>query len=331
MIAVTGGAGFIGSAVIWALNRKGRKDILVVDALTTDERWKNLINLRFADYIDKQEFLDQLEKGSLDQSVSGIIHLGACSSTTERDAGFLIRNNHQYTQHLARWCLDHTKRFVYASSAATYGDGRQGFSDDHARLETLKPLNMYGYSKHLSDLWSWQNGHLNKIAALKYFNVFGPNEYHKEDMRSVVHKAYCQINETGKVRLFKSHKEGFQDGWQLRDFIYVKDAVAATLGIYENPKANGIFNIGTGQARSFYDLAVTTFHAMDLEPYIEYIDMPETIRDKYQYFTQAETAKLKTLGLNTMHSLEDAITDYVRNYILKDDPYLKPEDEPCAS
>jgi len=331
MIAVTGGAGFIGSAVIWALNRKGRKDILVVDALTTDERWKNLINLRFADFIDKQEFLDQLEKGSLDQSVSGIIHLGACSSTTERDAGFLIRNNHQYTQHLARWCLDHTKRFVYASSAATYGDGRQGFSDDHARLETLKPLNMYGYSKHLSDLWSWQNGHLNKIAALKYFNVFGPNEYHKEDMRSVVHKAYCQINETGKVRLFKSHKEGFQDGWQLRDFIYVKDAVAATLGIYENPKANGIFNIGTGQARSFYDLAVTTFHAMDLEPYIEYIDMPETIRDKYQYFTQAETAKLKTLGLNTMHSLEDAITDYVRNYILKDDPYLKPEDEPCAS
>lgn len=330
MIAVTGGAGFIGSAVIWALNRKGRKDILVVDALTTDERWKNLINLRFADYIDKQEFLDQLEKGSLDQSVSGIIHLGACSSTTERDAGFLMRNNHQCTQLLAKWCLTHYKRFVYASSAATYGDGRQGFSDDHSSLGILKPMNMYGYSKHLSDLWAWQNGHLDKIAALKYFNVFGPNEYHKEDMRSVVHKAYCQINETGKVRLFKSHKEGFQDGWQLRDFIYVKDAVAATLGIYENPKANGIFNIGTGQARSFYDLGVATFHAMDLEPYIEYIDMPETIRDKYQYFTQAETAKLKVLGLDKMHSLEDAITDYVRNYILKDDPYLKLEDPSCG-
>jgi ADP-L-glycero-D-manno-heptose 6-epimerase len=331
MIVVTGGVGFIGSAVIWALNRQGRKDILVVDTLGTDERWKNLVNLRFTDFIEKQDFLDQLQKGALNPAISGILHLGACSSTTERDAGFLMRNNHQYTQHLAQWCLEHKKRFVYASSAATYGDGQQGFSDDHAKLETLKPLNMYGYSKHLSDMWALQNGLLDKIAGLKYFNVFGPNEYHKDDMRSVVHKAYCQIHENSQVRLFKSHREGFKDGWQLRDFIYVKDAVAATLGIYENPKANGIFNIGTGQARSFYDLVVATFHAMDLEPYIEYIDMPETIRDKYQYFTQAQTGRLKNLGLDTMHSLEDAITDYVRNYILKDDPYLKLEDEPCAS
>jgi ADP-L-glycero-D-manno-heptose 6-epimerase len=326
MIVVTGGAGFIGSAIIWALNRKGREDILVVDTLGTDESWKNLVNLRFADFIDKHIFLEKLEKGAFDNVVKGIIHMGACSSTTERDAGFLMNNNYKYTQSLTTWCVKQNKRFVYASSAATYGDGSRGFSDEHEILGTLSPMNMYGYSKHLSDLWTQRNGLLDKIASLKYFNVFGPNEYHKDDMRSVVHKSYGQIKETGKVRLFKSHKHGFKDGWQLRDFIYVKDAVAATLGIYENPRANGIFNIGTGKARSFYDLVSATFHAMGLEPNIEYIEMPQSIRDKYQYFTQAETTKLKALGLDRMYSLEEAITDYVQNYIMKDDPYLRLED-----
>lgn len=323
MIVVTGGAGFIGSAVIWALNERGVSDILVVDELGCDERWKNLVNRKFSDYIHKDEFLDELEDGVFDDTVEGIIHLGACSSTTEKNADFLMKNNYKYTQHLAMKCIENNKRFVYASSAATYGDGSCGFSDDHGGLEKLRPLNMYGYSKHLFDLWALKNKFLDKIAGMKYFNVYGVNEYHKDDMRSVVHKAYHQILETGKVKLFKSYKEGFKDGWQLRDFLYVKDAVDMTLYLYDNPQINGIYNIGTGKARSFYDLVAATFKAMVIEPNIEFIDIPESIRDKYQYFTQAEMGKLTKAGYNKkMYSLEDGIFDYIDKYLTKDSLYL---------
>lgn len=321
-IVVTGGAGFIGSGLIWALNQQGIDNIIVVDAIDTSESWKNLANLQFDDYIDKYDFLTALASPSFSDTVAGILHMGACSSTTEADITFLMKNNFEYTKRLASWCVSQNKRFVYASSAATYGDGTKGFSDDHKLLNTFKPLNGYAFSKWLFDLWALRRGMLDKIAGLKYFNVFGPNEYHKENMRSVVHKAFGQILETGKVKLFKSHRDDYKDGLQSRDFVYVKDVVAATLAIYQNNNANGIFNTGTGKARSFYDLVTATFIAMDRKPNIEFIDMPESIREKYQYHTCAETAKLQKAAPTKIHSLEDAVTDYVKNYLLTNQPHL---------
>lgn len=323
MIVVTGGAGFIGSAVVWGLNNQGVDDVLVVDELGTDDKWKNLVKLRFSDYINKADFIEELEDGTFGDTIEGIIHLGACSSTTEKDAEFLMHNNFEYTQRMALWSVENGKRLVYASSAATYGDGSRGFCDEHSSLASLCPLNMYGYSKHLFDLWALKNGLLDKIAGLKYFNVFGPNEYHKDDMRSVVHKAFGQIVGTGKVKLFKSHRGDYEDGYQLRDFLYVKDAVDMTLFVYSTPSVNGILNIGTGKARSFYDLVGATFSAMGRETNIEYIDMPETIREKYQYFTEADIKKIRQAGYTgTIRPLEEAISDYVKNYLVKDDQYL---------
>ena len=323
MIVVTGGAGFIGSALVWGLNRQGISDILVVDSLGISDNWRNLVPLSYADYIDKDDFIMELDQGDLDDFVEGIIHMGACSDTTERDAAFLLSNNYEYTKHLAGWCVENNKRFVYASSAATYGDGSKGFSDAHPALSGLRPLNIYGYSKQLFDLWAMRNGYLDKIAGLKYFNVFGPNEYHKEEMRSVVHKAFGQIKANGKVKLFKSRKPEYQDGGQVRDFIYIKDVVDMTLFIYNNPASNGIINIGTGQARSFQDLVSAIFNAMSVESNIEYIDMPESVRGQYQYFTQADAGKLHGLGYaGQTYSLEEAISDYVKNYLLKEDTHL---------
>lgn len=321
MIVVTGGAGFIGSALIWGLNQHGFDDIVVVDSLGEDEKQKNLANLKFADFVDKDDFVKELEQF---KEIEGIIHMGACSSTTESNTDFLMQNNYEYTKRLALWSLENNKRFVYASSAATYGDGSRGFSDSHQLLPEFKPLNAYASSKYLFDLWAWRKGLLERIAGLKYFNVFGPNEYHKGEMQSVVCKTFEQIKATGKMKLFKSHHPEYKDGWQLRDFIYIKDAVEMTLYIYEKHETNGIFNIGTGKARSFFDLTVTVFKATGREPQIEYIDMPENIRDKYQYFTQARMEKLhKAGGKGSLHSLEEAVTDYVQNYLMADDSYLK--------
>jgi len=323
-IVVTGGAGFIGSSIVWALNQRGFDNIIVVDAPGTQSSWKNLTALKFADYLDKDDFLEQLEHGSFDNNVAGIIHMGACSSTTETDLGFLLKNNYEYSKRLANWCIEHKKRFVYASSAATYGDGAKGFSDDHDLLNTFRPLNGYGFSKWLFDRWAQQKGYLKHIAGLKYFNVFGPNEYHKGNMRSVVHKAFSQIQENSRVRLFKSYLPEYKDGWQLRDFVYVKYAVAATLAIYHNKKANGIFNVGTGTARSFYDLVTAVFKAMKRKVSVEFIDMPESIRPRYQYYTCAQTDKLHSVFPDEPPSLENAVTDYVQNYLMKNDPYLTP-------
>jgi len=324
MIAVTGAAGFIGSAIIWEINRRGRIDVHAVDELGTDEKWKNLNGIKFADYEEKDSFMKRIvfDDPQLRSGLEGIIHMGACSATTEKNASFLIENNYKYTQVLAKWCLRHGKKFVYASSAATYGDGSQGFYDDEGVIDNLRPLNMYGYSKQLFDLWAKRAGVFDRIAGVKFFNVFGPNEYHKEDMRSVVHKAFGQINAEGRLKLFKSHKKGYEDGGQLRDFVYVKDAVDMTLFIYEKG-LGGIYNVGTGVSRSFADLAKATFNAMGKPVNVEYIDMPESIRDKYQYFTEARIDKLRKAGYDgKIHTLEDAINDYVKNYLMKESPYL---------
>jgi ADP-L-glycero-D-manno-heptose 6-epimerase len=344
MIIVTGGAGFIGSALIAALNKRQINDILVVDELACDNKWKNLQNLSFTDYVEKDDFLEMVVENKL-SSIEAVFHIGACTSTTETNASYLIKNNYEYTKLLAQWATDNSIRFIYASSAATYGDGSAGFCDDEEKIDKLRPLNMYGYSKHLFDLWARRAGLLKKIVGLKYFNVFGPNEYHKGDMRSFVLKAFEQINATGKVRLFKSYKPEYADGEQLRDFIYVKDAVDMTLFFLDNPKTAGLFNIGSGKARTWNDLAKAVFDAMGSpreinlnrqnykasvesgisrgkKPKIEYIDMPESIRNQYQYFTQAEVAKLHKAGCNKQTaSLKDAIKDYVQNY-LQQDAYL---------
>ncbi len=317
MIIVTGGAGFIGSALIAGLNRRQINDILVVDELGNDDKWKNLRNLSFADYVEKDDFLKLITQNSkLKTQIEDVFHLGACSSTTETNASYLIKNNYEYSKILAQWAADNKIRFIYASSAATYGDGSNGFSDNEEKIEKLRPLNMYGYSKHLFDLWARRTGLLKKIVGLKYFNVFGPNEYHKGDMRSFVLKAFEQINATGKVRLFKSYKSEYADGEQLRDFLYVKDAVDMTLFFLDNPKTAGLFNIGSGKARSWNDLVKAVFAAVAKKPSIEYIDMPESIRNQYQYFTQADISKLRKTGYKKqINSLEDAIKDCVQNYL----------------
>ena len=322
MIIVTGGAGFIGSALIAALNKRQITDILVVDELGTDHKWRNLRNLSFADYVEKDDFLEMVIEDKLDSSTEAIFHLGACSDTTETNASYLIKNNYEYSKLLAQWATDADIRFIYASSAATYGDGSAGFSDDQEKIEILRPLNMYGYSKHLFDLWARRAGLLKKIVGLKYFNVFGPNEYHKADMRSFCIKAFEQITSTGKVRLFKSYKPEYADGEQKRDFIYVKDAVDMTLFFYDNPQLSGLFNIGTGKSRTWNDLVKAVFAAMGKEPNTEYIEMPESIRNQYQYFTEADITKLQKAGYKKeITPLEDAIKDYVQSY-LQTDEYL---------
>jgi len=323
MHIVTGGAGFIGSAFVWKLNQMGITDIVVVDELSTSESWKNLVSLRYADYLHKDTFLDMVLHDELPFGVDSVTHMGACSSTTEQDADYLMENNYRYSVTLAAWCLEHGARFINASSAATYGDGSRGFSDDEARLGELRPLNMYGYSKQLFDLWAQREGVLGSLASLKFFNVFGPNEYHKGDMMSVICKAHTQIGQTGKLKLFKSYHPDYPDGGQMRDFVYVKDCVDVMWWLLEHPEVGGVFNVGTGQARSWNDLARSVFAAMGLPEAIEYIDMPEQLRGKYQYYTQAEMTKLAATGCPVQFtSLEDAAKDYVQGYLAREERYL---------
>ncbi|MCA0374335.1 MAG: ADP-glyceromanno-heptose 6-epimerase [Gemmatimonadetes bacterium] len=317
-VLVTGGAGFIGSALVWALNELGVTQIVVTDRLGQDEKWRNLVPLRFEDYLEADELLPALDRDALG-AFDLVLHLGACSATTETDASFLATNNFGYTKHLARWSLSRGVRFVYASSAATYGDGTAGMDDqanDPASLARLRPLNAYGWSKHVFDQYAAQAGFLKRVVGLKYFNVFGPNEAHKADMRSLVHKAYGQVLETGRVRLFRSHRPDFADGAQQRDFLYVKDAIAMTLHLAMTPSAGGLYNIGGGVAHRWLDLTDALFRAMDREPAIEFIDMPESLRAKYQYHTQADIAKLRATGYTApVTPLADAVADYVRVYL----------------
>jgi ADP-L-glycero-D-manno-heptose 6-epimerase len=323
MIIVTGGAGFIGSALVWALNRRGIDDILIVDRLHCADKWKNLAALRFYDYLDKEDFIDRLQKGVFNSMVSAVIHLGACSSTTEKDADYLIENNYRYTCRLANWWErerdgGENVRFIYASSAAAYGDGALGYADDESAIDKLRPLNMYGYSKQLFDLYARRRGLLKNIVGLKYFNVFGPNEEHKGDMRSVVSKVFKSARDEGKITLFKSGRPDYGDGEQKRDFIYVKDAVEMTLFFLDNRSVSGLYNVGTGKANTWNSLANAIFSALGKEPRIDYKDMPEELEGKYQYFTQADISKIRKAGCaHTCMSLEDAVKNYVQQYLLK--------------
>ncbi|MCX7798601.1 MAG: ADP-glyceromanno-heptose 6-epimerase [Melioribacter sp.] len=318
MIVVTGGAGFIGSAVVWKLNKMGIDKIIIVDELGMDEKWKNLNGLLYEDFLHKNTFLGYVQNEVVPFKIEAIIHLGACSSTTERNADYLMENNFQYSKSLAIYAIKNNIRFIYASSAATYGDGTNGYDDDESTLEKLRPLNMYGYSKHIFDLWIKKNGLLNKVVGLKYFNVYGPNEYHKGEMRSVVHKAFEQIRDTGKVKLFKSYKQDYKDGEQKRDFIYVKDAVDMTLFFLEYRDKNGIYNVGTGRAQTWIELVTALFNSLNKPVNIEFVDMPTEIRNKYQYFTQANLKKLRDAGYNKpIMNVQQGVDDYVKNYLLK--------------
>jgi ADP-L-glycero-D-manno-heptose 6-epimerase len=314
-IIVTGAAGFIGRNIVAALNARGVTDLVLVDRLGTDDRWRNLRGLEFEDIVTPEDFLALVEAGRAPAAAT-VIHLGACSSTTERDAGFLLENNYRYTRTLCTWALERGARFVYASSAATYGDGAQGYSDADDSLPRLQPLNMYGYSKHLFDLWAWRHGLFDRIVGLKYFNVFGPYEDHKGDMRSLVHKAHGQIRARGWIELFRSDRPDYADGEQKRDFIYVRDAVEVTLHFAEHRDASGLFNCGTGRARTWLDLARALFSSMKRGPDIRLIDMPPALRGRYQYFTQADTAKLRAAGYaQPFTSLEEAVREYVQTYL----------------
>jgi len=312
-IIVTGGAGFIGSAVVWRLNELGYEDILIVDRMDRTDKWKNLAPLRFADYIEAVDFLDFVDDY---RDTDTIFHLGACSSTTETDADFVIRNNYQYTKDLAEFAVANDIRFIYASSAATYGDGSAGMADGTEELGRLRPLNLYGYSKHMFDQYAARNGMFDRIVGLKYFNVFGPNENHKGDMRSLVNKAFEQINQSGKLQLFKSDSPDYEDGEFGRDFVYVKDAVDMTLFFMESG-ASGLFNIGSGRMNTWNALADAIFAALERPRNIEFVEMPKHLRNRYQYHTQADLMRLRTAGhVTEITPLNEAVADYVRNYLI---------------
>jgi len=323
MIIVTGGAGFIGSVFVGKLNAEGRDDVIIVDDLGSSAKWENLVKRRYVDYLHKDKFLELVEADCVPFDVEAVVHLGACSATTQRDADYLMKNNFHYTSILADWALKKGVRFLYASSAATYGDGARGFSDSDDITTTLRPINMYGYSKHLFDLKILREQKMVRMAGVKFFNVFGPNEYHKGEMTSVIFKAFHQIRETGRVKLFKSYKAEYPDGGQRRDFVYVKDCVDVLWWLLNHHAVNGIFNLGTGTARSWNDLVGAVFAAMELPVAIDYIEMPEGLRGQYQYFTEAKMDKLRNTGCRaSFRPLEKAVDDYVKNHLLQSDQYL---------
>ncbi len=326
MIIVTGAAGFIGSAFVWQLNEMGIEDIIVSVKLRTEEKWLNLAKRKYYDWVDKDKLFDYLETTA--EKITAIIHMGACSATTEKDMDFLMENNYEYTKKLWDYSVKNDAVFIYASSAATYGDGELGY-DDEIGLKghnALRPLNKYGYSKKIFDVWALkQEKTPKKWFGLKYFNVYGPQEYHKGRMASMVFHAFNQYNAEKEVKLFKSHKDGYKDGYQLRDFVYIKDVTNVMYFLMKEINApSGVYNLGTGSARAFYELAKSTVEAADGDAgKIKFVDMPEDLRGKYQYFTEAKMDKLKKAGYSRdFTSLEDGVKDYVQNYLMKEDKYL---------
>jgi ADP-L-glycero-D-manno-heptose 6-epimerase len=316
-IVVTGAAGFIGRNIVAALNARGQDDLVLVDDLGADDKWRNLRGLSYDEFLPTAALPQYLESPA-GASVEAIIHMGACSATTERNADYLVANNYRYSLDLAQWALRHDARLVYASSAATYGDGAQGYSDSDAVTPTLVPLNMYGYSKHMVDLWALRHGYLDQLVGLKFFNVYGPYEEHKGDMRSLVSKAYREVRDTGRMRLFKSYLPEYADGEQKRDFIYVDDAVDVVLHFLDDRETGGLFNCGTSRATTWLELARALFEAVGVEPSIEFIEMPESIRDRYQYFTQADGAKLRAAGyLGEFRDVRAGVARYVDSYLSK--------------
>ncbi len=319
MIILTGGAGFIGSNFLKLLNQKGYNDVIIVDNLSNASKWKNLVGKRFKYYINKTEFLKNLDKFDF-SSTEAIFHFGACSSTSEQNIDYLFSNNLEYSKKLAKKAIDNNIPFVYASSAATYGNGDQGYSDNV--YYDLRPLNAYGFTKHLFDLWVIEKGYDELFVGLKFFNVFGPNEYHKQDMASMVYKAFNQVKNTGRVKLFRSYNDDYEDGEQLRDFIYVDDAVNLTWKLFEN-RTKGIFNIGTGTTNTWNSLAEHVFNTLQKPVNIEYIDMPEQIKNQYQYSTKADISKLLESGINyNFLTFEQSIKKYINNYLNINQPYL---------
>lgn len=314
MIIVTGGAGFIGSCVVRSLNEAGRSDIVIVDNISETDKWMNMRNKKYIKYVHKSRFLEELPTY---ENVEAIVHMGAQSSTTERDFDYLWENNFEYTKALWNYCAEKHISFIYASSAATYGDGSLGFND-RMDIDKLLPLNGYGYSKQLFDLWVKHQAKSfpAQYCGLKFFNVYGPNEYFKGSMASMVFHGFNQIKETGKVKLFKSCNPNYADGGQLRDFVYVKDICKVIMWLLVNKHVSGLFNVGTGRAQSFAELAEATFHALDLEPNIEYIDMPEKLRGKYQYYTKAEMSRLYDAGYPfEFMDVEKGVRDYVQGHL----------------
>lgn len=319
MIVLTGGAGFIGSCFLRKLNDEGISDVFVVDRLGESEKWKNLTGKKFIRYFHKDDFRKRIQNGDFGASISAIIHFGACSSTTELDADYLFDNNLEYSKVLADYAERHGIKFIYASSAATYGDGSVGYSDKE--IHTLKPLNCYGFTKQLFDVWVTDKNLQNKFTGLKFFNVFGPNEYHKGSMASMVFKAYNQIKDTGKVKLFKSDNSEYKDGEQKRDFIYVKDAVEIVWQIYKKNNFAGLYNLGSGKAHTWNQLINAVFKAMDKKANIEYVAMPDELKKKYQYFTQADMNKLQESEIEfKIRPLEDSVADYIQNHLMKENP-----------
>ncbi|MDR1595733.1 MAG: ADP-glyceromanno-heptose 6-epimerase [Puniceicoccales bacterium] len=332
-ILVTGGAGFIGSALVCELNDRGYDNIIVADFLGNGDKFLNLVTLKFADYMEADALLE-LVRGNDPRlkKVTHIFHMGACSSTTERNAAYLIKNNYEYSKILANFANQRNIRFVYASSAATYGDGSNGMSDSDNSNFSLRPLNMYAYSKHLFDLYVARN--CLRVYGIKYFNVFGPNEYHKGEMRSMVLKAYESIIATGKVNLFKSYNPSYKDGEQMRDFLWVRDAVAMTIFLAEIPEVvngeptNGVYNSGSGVASPWNALVSAVFKAMGLQPNIEYIEMPGALKCKYQHYTRGDISKLRKIGYSgKITPLEDAVGNYVKNYLMSGMKRLEPQNE----
>jgi ADP-L-glycero-D-manno-heptose 6-epimerase len=320
MIVITGGAGFIGSALVAELNRRGRTDLLVVDDVDHERKTRNLRPLRFEQCAGIAEFRRNLLAGSYDRAgITGFLHLGACSDTTEANWDYLQDNNVDYSKDILRWCATHGVRCVYASSAATYGDGGLGFDDSPELFGKLVPLNPYGRSKLVVDIWARDGGWLASAAGVRYFNVFGPNEWHKGGMRSVVNKKFPEVRDERRITLFKSYHPKYADGGQERDFIYVKDAVDATLWLLDTPAANGVFNVGTGIAQTWNDVALAMFRALQLPADIVYVDMPENLRRQYQYHTRADIARIRAAGFTRPYTpLSAAIDDYVRNHLLPD-------------
>lgn len=316
MIVVTGAAGFIGSCMVSKLNKLGRKDIIIVDDFKKKSKKNNYSNLQYAKKIDRKEFINWFEKNA--SKIEFVYHLGARTDTTEFDWSVFLDLNLNYSKNIFRICAFKNIPLVYASSAATYGDGENGYDDNHDTIPNLRPLNPYGRSKQDFDLWVLRQENKPPFwAGLKFFNVYGPNEYHKRRMASVIFHSFNQINDQGFVKLFRSHCSDYKDGMQLRDFIYVKDLVSVMAFMFENDIDSGVYNLGTGEARSFYDLAVATFKAMGKKADIEFIDIPIDIRDKYQYFTEAKMDKLINAGYNDgFHTLEEGIQDYVQNYLM---------------
>lgn len=324
MHIVTGGAGFIGSAMVWMLNRMGIRDIWIVDDLADGTKWKNLPGLQFNELLGVKEFIENIEMdGALPEGTEAIIHLGACSATTERDADYLRNNNYEYSRVLAEHAIDAGVRFIAASSGSVYGAGECGYSDSHENLWQLRPLNMYGYSKLLFDQWAERSGAIKNLASLRFFNVYGPNEYHKGDMMSMVAKSYRLAAKGEAVKLFRSHRPDYGDGEQARDFVYVKDVIEVMWWLLEKPNVNGVFNIGAGEEATWNRLARAVFAALGREPRIEYVDMPDTIRGQYQYHTRADISRLRAAGYDgTFRTVEDGVRDYVVNHLERDNPHI---------